>query len=114
MTKFYTIFSLFVFLDSQVVLDYWQRHDIKGALNAISKMGDHSVSIILLSSGGWMNSKTCYATSRYSSFLLILLMLQVLADVMCLLSEKTDVVTLDICSCLLPLLAGLLESDMDR
>lgn len=64
----------------QVVLDYWQRHDIKGALTAISRMGDHSV----------------------------------LADVMCLLAEKTDVVTLDICSCLLPLLTGLVESDMDR
>ncbi|KAL8053152.1 hypothetical protein ABFX02_05G052900 [Erythranthe guttata] len=64
----------------QVVLNYWQRHDIKGALGAINKMGDHSV----------------------------------LADVMCLLAEKTDMVTLDICSCLLPLLSGLIESDMDR
>ncbi|KAK6122457.1 hypothetical protein DH2020_043794 [Rehmannia glutinosa] len=26
----------------QVVLNYWQRHDIKGALSALSKMGDHS------------------------------------------------------------------------
>ncbi|XP_042025577.1 katanin p80 WD40 repeat-containing subunit B1 homolog KTN80.4-like isoform X2 [Salvia splendens] len=64
----------------QIVLNYWQRHDIRGALSAISKMGDQSV----------------------------------LADVMSLLAEKTDVVTLDICSCLLPLLAGLVESDMDR
>ncbi|KAH6792636.1 Transducin/WD40 repeat-like superfamily protein [Perilla frutescens var. hirtella] len=64
----------------QVVLNYWQRHDIKGALSATGKMGDHSV----------------------------------LADVMSLLAEKTDVVTLDICSCLLPLLTGLVESDMDR
>ncbi|XP_022882182.1 katanin p80 WD40 repeat-containing subunit B1 homolog isoform X5 [Olea europaea var. sylvestris] len=38
----------------------------------------------------------------------------VLADVMCLLGEKTDIVTLDICTCLLPLLSGLLDSDMDR
>ncbi|KAL1556481.1 katanin p80 WD40 repeat-containing subunit B1 KTN80.4-like [Salvia divinorum] len=64
----------------QVVLNFWQRHDIRGALSAISKMGDQSV----------------------------------LADVMSLLAEKTDVVTLDICSCLLPLLTGLVESDMDR
>ncbi|GER51833.1 katanin p80 WD40 repeat-containing subunit B1 homolog [Striga asiatica] len=64
----------------QVVLNFWQRHDIKGALSAIGKMGDHSV----------------------------------LADVITLLAEKTDVVTLDICSSLLPLLTGLLESDMDR
>ncbi|XP_042005470.1 katanin p80 WD40 repeat-containing subunit B1 homolog KTN80.4-like isoform X2 [Salvia splendens] len=64
----------------QVVLNYWQRHDIRGALSAISKMGDQSV----------------------------------LADVMSLLAEKTDAVTLDICSCLLPLLTALVESDMDR
>ncbi|XP_042010342.1 katanin p80 WD40 repeat-containing subunit B1 homolog KTN80.4-like [Salvia splendens] len=64
----------------QVVLNYWRRHDIRGALSAISKMGDQSV----------------------------------LADVMSLLAEKTDVVTLDICSCLLPLLTGLVESDIDR
>ncbi|XP_020547526.1 katanin p80 WD40 repeat-containing subunit B1 homolog isoform X1 [Sesamum indicum] len=64
----------------QVVLNYWQRHDIKGAVSAISKMGDHSVA----------------------------------ADVMSLLAERIDMVTLDICSCLLPLLSGLIESDMDR
>lgn len=79
-------------------------------------MGDDSVSIILLSTGGWTNNEACYATRRYSVLLLLILlfMLQVLADVMCLLAEKTDVVTLDICSCLLPLLTGLVESDMDR
>ncbi|XP_047965874.1 katanin p80 WD40 repeat-containing subunit B1 homolog KTN80.4-like [Salvia hispanica] len=27
----------------QIVLNYWQRHDIRGALGAISKMGDQSV-----------------------------------------------------------------------
>ncbi|KAL2518576.1 Transducin/WD40 repeat-like superfamily protein [Abeliophyllum distichum] len=64
----------------QVVHNYWQRYDIKGALSAMEKMADHCV----------------------------------LADVMCLLAEKTDIVTLDICTCLLPLLSGLLDSDMDR
>ncbi|KAL0409081.1 UNVERIFIED_CONTAM: Katanin p80 WD40 repeat-containing subunit B1 [Sesamum radiatum] len=64
----------------EVALNYWQRHDIKGAVSAISKMGDHSV----------------------------------VADVMSLLAERIDMVTLDICSCLLPLLSGLIESDMDR
>ncbi|KAL5763597.1 hypothetical protein ACOSP7_019861 [Xanthoceras sorbifolium] len=38
----------------------------------------------------------------------------VLADVMSIVAEKFDIVTLDICTCLLPLLTGLLESDMDR
>ncbi|XVE93004.1 hypothetical protein REPUB_Repub01dG0152500 [Reevesia pubescens] len=38
----------------------------------------------------------------------------VLADVMSIVTEKMDIVTLDICTCLLPLLSGLLGSDMDR
>lgn len=40
--------------------------------------------------------------------------MQVIADVVSILTEKTDIVTLEICACLLPLLASLLESDMDR
>ncbi|XVE49660.1 hypothetical protein DITRI_Ditri01bG0099400 [Diplodiscus trichospermus] len=38
----------------------------------------------------------------------------VLADVMSIVTEKMDIVTLDICTCLLPLLSGLLGSNMDR
>lgn len=38
----------------------------------------------------------------------------VLADVISFLTEKLDIITLDICTCLLPLLTGLLESRMDR
>ncbi|OAY52135.1 katanin p80 WD40 repeat-containing subunit B1 homolog KTN80.4 [Manihot esculenta] len=38
----------------------------------------------------------------------------VLADVISIVTEKTDIVTLDLCTGLLPILAGLLESDMDR
>ncbi|XP_044489612.1 katanin p80 WD40 repeat-containing subunit B1 homolog KTN80.4 isoform X2 [Mangifera indica] len=38
----------------------------------------------------------------------------VLADVMSIVTDKIDIVTLDICTCLIPLLSGLLESDMDR
>ncbi|XVF67074.1 hypothetical protein PTKIN_Ptkin10aG0091600 [Pterospermum kingtungense] len=38
----------------------------------------------------------------------------VVADVISILTEKMDIVTLDICTCLLPLLCGLLGSDMDR
>ncbi|KDP33053.1 hypothetical protein JCGZ_13639 [Jatropha curcas] len=38
----------------------------------------------------------------------------VLADVVSVVTEKIDIVTLDVCTGLLPLLAGLLESDMDR
>ncbi|XP_030507289.1 katanin p80 WD40 repeat-containing subunit B1 homolog KTN80.4 isoform X2 [Cannabis sativa] len=38
----------------------------------------------------------------------------VVADVVSIMAEKIDIVTLDICTCLLPLLSGLLESNMDR
>ncbi|XP_058099733.1 katanin p80 WD40 repeat-containing subunit B1 homolog KTN80.3 [Magnolia sinica] len=38
----------------------------------------------------------------------------VLADVISVLMEKSDVVTLDICTCLLPVLTSLIESKMDR
>ncbi|KAI5677711.1 hypothetical protein M9H77_08661 [Catharanthus roseus] len=64
----------------QMVHNYWQRQDIKGAVGAMEKMSDHAV----------------------------------IADVMSLLREKTDIITLDICTCLLPLLSRLLESGMDR
>ncbi|KAI3812310.1 hypothetical protein L1987_17017 [Smallanthus sonchifolius] len=39
---------------------------------------------------------------------------EVTADIVNLLTEKIDIITLDICSCLLPLLTSLLDSDMDR
>ncbi|XP_073526435.1 uncharacterized protein [Phyllobates terribilis] len=38
----------------------------------------------------------------------------VLADVVSLLAEKVDVISLEVCTALFPLLSGLLESDMDR
>ncbi|GKU90969.1 hypothetical protein SLEP1_g4901 [Rubroshorea leprosula] len=38
----------------------------------------------------------------------------VLADIISTVTEKMDIVTLDICTCLLPLLTGLLGSNMDR
>ncbi|XP_038995936.1 katanin p80 WD40 repeat-containing subunit B1 homolog KTN80.4-like isoform X1 [Hibiscus syriacus] len=38
----------------------------------------------------------------------------VLADVLSIVTEKIDIVTLDICTCLLPLLSSLLGSEMDR
>ncbi|PHT26195.1 Katanin p80 WD40 repeat-containing subunit B1 [Capsicum baccatum] len=64
----------------QVVYQYWQRHDIKGALSATEKMQDPAV----------------------------------LADVISFLTEKNDIITLEICTCLLPLLGGLLESNVHR
>ncbi|XP_062108020.1 katanin p80 WD40 repeat-containing subunit B1 homolog KTN80.4-like isoform X2 [Humulus lupulus] len=64
----------------QGIYRYWERHDVKGVINAMEKMADHAV----------------------------------VADVVGVMAEKIDIVTLDICTCLLPLLSGLLESNMDR
>jgi len=44
----------------------------------------------------------------------IISFLQVSADVVSVLIEKSDIVTLDISTTLLPLLTSLLGSDMDR
>nr|XP_016514074.1 PREDICTED: katanin p80 WD40 repeat-containing subunit B1 homolog isoform X2 [Nicotiana tabacum] len=38
----------------------------------------------------------------------------VLADLVSFLTEKIDIITLEICTCLLPLLTGLLQSKLDR
>ncbi|KAL8201439.1 hypothetical protein R6Q57_012778 [Mikania cordata] len=64
----------------QMIHRCWDKNDIKGAINALLRMSDHSVT----------------------------------ADIVGLLSEKIDIITLDICSSLLPLLTSLLDSDMDR
>ncbi|XP_062096424.1 katanin p80 WD40 repeat-containing subunit B1 homolog KTN80.1-like isoform X2 [Humulus lupulus] len=64
----------------QVVRHFWERKDIKGAINAMRKLPDHSVQ----------------------------------ADVINVLIEKMDIVTLDLFSCLLPVLLGLLDSKTER
>ncbi|KAK1264838.1 hypothetical protein QJS04_geneDACA017906 [Acorus gramineus] len=64
----------------QVIHRFWQRNDVRGAINAMEEMSDHSVGI----SGSSV------------------------------LREKSDVITLDICTCLLPPLTGLLDSQMER
>ncbi|OVA10761.1 WD40 repeat [Macleaya cordata] len=64
----------------QVIRRYLERNDIKAAISAMEKMGDHAV----------------------------------IADVISILTTKADIITLDLCTCLLPLLTSLLESKMDR
>ncbi|POO03653.1 Guanine nucleotide-binding protein, beta subunit, partial [Trema orientale] len=64
----------------QVVRHFWERKDIKGAINAMRKLPDHSVQ----------------------------------ADVISVLIEKMDILTLDLFSCLLPVLLGLLDSKTER
>jgi len=43
-----------------------------------------------------------------------MLVLQVLVDVLSVLMERTELLTLEICCMLIPLLNGLLASDQDR
>ncbi len=50
----------------------------------------------------------------YSNWLLSTLVLQVLVDVLSVLMERTELLTLEICCMLIPLLNGLLASDQDR
>ncbi|KAF5176398.1 Katanin p80 wd40 repeat-containing subunit b1-like protein [Thalictrum thalictroides] len=64
----------------QVVRYFWQRNDVKGGLNAVGKLPDHSVQ----------------------------------ADVVSVLVEKMDIVSLELFSCLLPILLSLLNSQIDR
>ncbi|XP_022954653.1 katanin p80 WD40 repeat-containing subunit B1 homolog [Cucurbita moschata] len=64
----------------QVVRHFWQQNDMKGAINAMTKLPDHSVQ----------------------------------ADVISVLIEKMNVLTLDLFSCLLPVLVGLLDSKIER
>ncbi|KAK4439927.1 Katanin p80 WD40 repeat-containing subunit B1 [Sesamum alatum] len=64
----------------QVVRHFWERNDVKGAINAVRKLPDHSVQ----------------------------------ADVVGVLIERMEVITLDLFSCLLPVLLGLLDSKVER
>ncbi|KAI3456283.1 hypothetical protein Pfo_012946 [Paulownia fortunei] len=64
----------------QVVRHFWERNDMKGAINAVRKLPDHSVQ----------------------------------ADVVGVLIERMEIITLDLFSCLLPVLLGLLESKAER
>uniref|UniRef100_A0A7N0TJB9 Katanin p80 WD40 repeat-containing subunit B1 homolog n=1 Tax=Kalanchoe fedtschenkoi TaxID=63787 RepID=A0A7N0TJB9_KALFE len=64
----------------QVVRHFLERNDIKGAINALKKLPDHSVQ----------------------------------ADVVSVLAEKLEILNLDLFSCLVPLLAGLLDSAIER
>ncbi|GER25417.1 katanin p80 WD40 repeat-containing subunit B1 homolog [Striga asiatica] len=64
----------------QVVRHFWQRNDVKGALNAVRKLPNHSVQ----------------------------------ADVISVLIDRMEVITLDLFSCLLPVLVNLLDSKSER
>ncbi|KAJ6769774.1 KATANIN P80 SUBUNIT [Salix purpurea] len=64
----------------QVIRHFWERNDIKGAINALRKLPDYSVQV----------------------------------DVISVLMDKMEILNLDLFSCLLPVLVGLLDSKMER
>ncbi|CAN1854297.1 Katanin p80 WD40 repeat-containing subunit B1 homolog KTN80.2 [Linum perenne] len=64
----------------QVIRHFWERNDIKGAINALRRLPNHSVQ----------------------------------ADVISVLIDKIEIITLDLCSSLFPVLVGLLTSKMER
>lgn len=64
----------------QVVRHFFERKDMKGAINALRRLPDHSVQ----------------------------------ADVISILTEKMEMLNLDLFSCLLPVLVGLLDSKVER
>ncbi|CAN1854301.1 Katanin p80 WD40 repeat-containing subunit B1 homolog KTN80.2, partial [Linum perenne] len=68
----------------QVIRHFWERNDIKGAINALRRLPNHSVGI------------------------------DVQADVISVLIDKIEIITLDLCSSLFPVLVGLLTSKMER
>ena len=102
---------------AQVIRHFWERNDMKGAINAMTKLPDHSVRIFCC----------CVFISRAFNFVSYSylfcfqmwhsknqFMMQVHADVISVLIEKMDVLTLDLFSCLLPVLVGLLDSKIER
>ncbi|KAK3028512.1 hypothetical protein RJ639_038580, partial [Escallonia herrerae] len=89
----------------QVVRHFWERNDIKGAMNAMRKLPDHSVGVC---------QRIFQVCSLFCSLKSDLFLLQVHADVVSVLLGKMEIITLDLFSCLLPLLLGLLDSKIDR
>ncbi|CAH1448420.1 unnamed protein product [Lactuca virosa] len=70
----------------QVVRHFWEHNDTKGAIDALRKLPDNAVSIYCM----------------------------VQADVVNVLMERMDSLTLDLFSCLLPVLLDLLDSNTER
>ncbi|MBA0779038.1 hypothetical protein Gotri_003321 [Gossypium trilobum] len=78
----------------QVVRHFWEKNNIKGAIGALQKLPDHSVGI-------------------YGKISCVLLY-SVQVDVISVIMEKMEILTLDLFSGLLPVLKGLLDSKTER
>ncbi|KAF5944461.1 hypothetical protein HYC85_018538 [Camellia sinensis] len=80
----------------QVLRHFWDRNDINGAIDAVRKLPDHSVDDF--------KSVACSVGNQF----------RVQADLMSILMEKMEILTLDLFSCLLAVLLGLLDSKIER
>jgi katanin p80 WD40 repeat-containing subunit B1 len=125
MIFFYIVFTLEVTHSSynvnlQVVRHFWERNDSKGAISALRKLPDHSVGIYWKSSSVMLNFFSCFKLVSSAFFCIFgclndhLILVQVQADVISVLMEKTEILTLDLFSCMLPVLLGLLDSKVER
>lgn len=95
-----------------MVRHFWEQNSIKGAIGAVTKLPDYSVSFIFKP-----GEKGIFFTSFLFMFFWInnlLSSMQVQVDVINILKEKTDIFTLDLFSLLLPLFFGLLSSKVER
>lgn len=99
-------------MEFQMVRHLWERNDIKGAITALKKLPDHSVSKLYLLIVPdflflWTHFKDAVLTRD-------VFLIQVQADVVGVFSERMEIVTMDLFSCMLPILVGLLDSKMER
>ncbi|MBA0800132.1 hypothetical protein Gohar_010584 [Gossypium harknessii] len=85
----------------QVVRLFWVKNDIKGAIDALRKLPDHSVGIY-----GKISCVLLYSVIDDG--------LQVQVDSISVFMQKMEILTLDLFSGLLPVLTGLLDSKIER
>lgn len=111
-----------VFLSCQVVRRFWNKNDMKGAIEAMKKMTDESVSAFI---NPVLLLKFLCMFYRLRSLLVsftrwaypsegCVFVMQVLVEVLSVFMEKTNLLTLEICYLLIPLLNGLLSAEHDR
>lgn len=92
----------------QIIHQMWERNDIRGVLSAMERMGDHAVSTSQLF--------LCLHIAIISMLMIVCFFwkFQVCADMASVLMERSEIITLDLCTSILPVVTDLLESKTDR
>ena len=98
----------------QIIRRFWTKNDLKGAVEAMAKMADHSVGISVKTFHSYLHNFNKIRSITDVVAFIFLLFNQVLVDVLSCLVERSEVFTLEACTLLLPLLNGLLSSNLDR